>query len=125
MSKYFTIIPGTTVEDLRRRYKVLCKQHHPDLGGNDAVQAQVNIEYQQALRQLSDTAKQKNDTTSYERFIREMEQHWLGIVEHIKQNEKLYTALLDELKNPIIRALIPQKYSRFVMGILSRISANL
>ena len=67
--RFFTINTQTTFAELRRRYKDLCKRYYPDKGGSDTVQAQINVEYQQALQQLAETAKQKENEASYDRLI--------------------------------------------------------
>jgi len=39
-----------TLEDLKARYKSLCKQHHPDLGGDLRTMQEINAEYDQLLK---------------------------------------------------------------------------
>ena len=43
--KYFTNV--TTLEELKKQYKKLAKQYHPDLNGGETVEAmkQINSEY--------------------------------------------------------------------------------
>jgi curved DNA-binding protein CbpA len=48
--KFFTITEDTTPDALRRRYRQLCRQHHPDKGGDNETQAQINDEYERRLR---------------------------------------------------------------------------
>ena len=35
----------TTIEEVKARYKILAKQHHPDCGGDTATMQAVNTEY--------------------------------------------------------------------------------
>ena len=42
---------GTFSEtEIKARYRELCKQHHPDLGGNEETMKAVNLEYEARLR---------------------------------------------------------------------------
>lgn len=43
-----------TLEDLRKEYKELLKEHHPDNGGNVADMQAVNAEYDQLFKMLKD-----------------------------------------------------------------------
>ena len=85
----FTVTKETTYIELRRQYRDLCKKYHPDRGGSDEMQAQINKEYKIALEQLSELATQNED------------------------RERIMQAILNmyaELKEPLIRKYIPQKY---------------
>ena len=117
MSKFFTISAQTTTDELRRCYKDLCKRYHPDKGGSDTVQAQINVEYQQALQQLAETAKQKENEASYNRLIHEMESHWHGITEHISRNKGLYYSLLRDFGFPLMRKVVPKRYQFLAMEL--------
>jgi hypothetical protein len=44
--KYFTFNSSTTIADVQSRYRQLCKTHHPDKGGSNAIQAEINSEYE-------------------------------------------------------------------------------
>lgn len=46
--KFFTGL--TTVEAIKKHYRDLCKQHHPDLGGDEETMKAVNAQYQDALK---------------------------------------------------------------------------
>ena len=51
MSKYFNPTPKT-VEQLKKMYKKLAMQYHPDLGGSTEVMQQVNNEYDTLFARL-------------------------------------------------------------------------
>lgn len=51
MYKYFTGIK--TVEKLRKKYRELLKQHHPDNGGNEEIMKEINLEYDSLFADLS------------------------------------------------------------------------
>lgn len=38
------------LDDLKTRYRDLCKQHHPDLGGDTATMQAINAEYSKILK---------------------------------------------------------------------------
>jgi len=39
-----------TEPEIKSRYRELCKQHHPDLGGDEETMKAVNLAYEQCLR---------------------------------------------------------------------------
>ena len=45
---YFT--GCATLEELKKRYRDLCRKHHPDLGGDEEVMKLINIAYEQAIK---------------------------------------------------------------------------
>jgi hypothetical protein len=38
------------LDDLKEKYRALCKLHHPDLGGNTATMQEINAEYEALLK---------------------------------------------------------------------------
>ena len=40
---------------LKLRYRELCKEHHPDLGGDTKTMQMINVQYERALRWASDS----------------------------------------------------------------------
>ncbi len=116
---FFTVDEHATPENLKRRYKDLCKQHHPDKGGSNEAQAQINVEYQKALQQLTAIAERKGEQITAERLLRQMEQHLHNILTHVQQNETLYSALYKELKVPFMKWVIPKEYHGLVDNIFT------
>lgn len=51
---YFDLDHQTTREELAVRYRELAKEHHPDFGGDVSVMQDINGEYKEALRLLSE-----------------------------------------------------------------------
>jgi hypothetical protein len=49
---YFSGI--NTLKVLKMRYRELCKQFHPDLGGDTAVMQEINAQYEYALHHVND-----------------------------------------------------------------------
>lgn len=52
MDKYFENI--RTLEELRKQYKELLKEHHPDNGGNLTTMQEINSEYDRLFKILKD-----------------------------------------------------------------------
>ena len=50
----------TTLEALKKTYKVLAMKHHPDLGGDTQTMQEINNEYDEVFKLL----KQQNPTSS-------------------------------------------------------------
>ncbi len=51
MNKYFAGVK--TVEELRKRYRELLKQHHPDNGGNEETMKEINTAYDALFARMS------------------------------------------------------------------------
>jgi len=59
----------TTLEEVKRRYKELAMQHHPDKGGNTATMQDINNEYESIRKNpIFDFAKQTEQ--DQEEFIK-------------------------------------------------------
>ena len=91
--KYFTVTENTTPDELKRYYRLLCQVHHPDRGGSNEAQAQINDEYQKALESLAEKAKRTGDSESSEMIVQLMQQH-------------IYNMYKD-MKAPIIKKYVP------------------
>lgn len=46
--KYFHDVKD--LNELKERYRQLCRQYHPDLGGNTAIMQEINAEYEHMLK---------------------------------------------------------------------------
>ena len=60
-----------TLEQLRKTYKNLLKQYHPDNGGSEETMKAINVEYEQLFKILKNKHESKatgteNNTSSYE-----------------------------------------------------------
>ena len=49
---------------LKMKYRELCKLHHPDLGGSTEIMKLVNIQYEKALRYVTDHKGENLDENS-------------------------------------------------------------
>ena len=58
MGRYF--INVKTLEQLRRQYKELLKNHHPDNGGSEEIMKAVNVEYDKLFKLLKDRHESKS-----------------------------------------------------------------
>lgn len=61
--KYFKGIK--TLLLLKARYRELCKQFHPDLGGDLETMKAINVEYEKALRYVVDSKGETLDEDSF------------------------------------------------------------
>ena len=109
--KFFTVIEDSTADDLRRRYRELSRRYHPDKGGDNEIMAQINDEYQKALEELSAIAASKGDRESSDRLLKLMEQHL----------RKMYS----EMKTPLIRKYVPEKYQGLALEVAKLIEGSL
>lgn len=50
--KYFSQSYYLDKSELKREHRFLCKKHHPDLGGSNAVMVAINLEYAE-LKQIN------------------------------------------------------------------------
>lgn len=60
--KYFAAI--NNLEELKREYKRLAMQHHPDRGGDTATMQAINAEYDAAFARLRDVCDSAEDPQS-------------------------------------------------------------
>jgi hypothetical protein len=111
MMKFFTLTEDTTPDELRRRYRQLCRKHHPDKGGDNETQAQINTEYEKALEELSAMAARKGDREKSDRLLLLMEQHL----------RKMYA----EMKTPLIKKYVPPKYQGLALELAKLIEESL
>lgn len=64
MNKWFAGV--TTIEELRRRYRELLKQFHPDNGGDEETMKAINIEYDKLFDVLNKESKSDDQTDTYD-----------------------------------------------------------
>ena len=64
MNKYFAGVK--TIEELRKWYRELLKQYHPDNGGNEEIMKEINIEYDRLFAILSKESKPDGESTTYD-----------------------------------------------------------
>lgn len=60
--KYFKNLG--TLEELRKQYKELLKQYHPDNGGDVAAMQEINLEYDTLFKQLKNRHESKADNSN-------------------------------------------------------------
>ena len=64
MNKWFAGV--TTIEELRKRYRELLKQFHPDNGGDEETMKTINIEYDKLFDVLNKESKSDGQTDTYD-----------------------------------------------------------
>ena len=64
----------TDLDDLKSQYRQLCKQHHPDLGGDVEVMKKINAEYSQRLTSgiFNAEFEEKNTNSDIEEALRDV-----------------------------------------------------
>ena len=113
-TKYFILSPGITPESLKKQYRALSKQYHPDKPtGDHAKFAEMNIEYHNLLNDYATKAHQSKDTVEYSNLTFQIDRHLKSIISHINSHKSLYNTLYKEIKQPLI-SLFPQKYHPFL-----------
>ena len=64
MNKWFAGV--TTIEELRKRYRELLKQFHPDNGGDEETMKAINIEQDKLFDALNKKSKSDGQTDTYD-----------------------------------------------------------
>ena len=80
--KYFTNV--TTLEELKKQYKKLAKQYHPDLNGGETVEAmkQINSEYDALFIKVKNFHV-NSDGETYEKATEETSEQFRDIINSI------------------------------------------
>ena len=55
---------ATSIEELRKRYRELLKQYHPDNGGNEETMKEINAAYAALFAQMSHESKSDGESTA-------------------------------------------------------------
>lgn len=66
MNKWFAGV--TTIEELRKRYRELLKQLHPDNGGDEETMKAINIEYDKLFDVLNLPRRKRRGRGTTENF---------------------------------------------------------
>mgnify|MGYP001570856200 CR=1 FL=1 len=61
-----------TEQQIKARYRELCKLHHPDLGGSEEIMKQVNLAYEERLRMEFRKGMSDDDAESFVDLEREL-----------------------------------------------------
>ena len=78
--KYFATC--TTLEELRKAYRRLAVQYHPDLGGDTETMQQINAEYDKAFEALKNRHNSQAAATG-SRIINEIPENFRQVIEKI------------------------------------------
>lgn len=93
--KYFT--KPQTLEELKKQYKKLAFENHPDRGGNAEIMKKINVEYDELFQKLKNVHKNANGET-YKTETAEPPEMFKTIIEKI--------IILDGIEIEIIGAWI-------------------
>lgn len=61
--KYFRNVK--TLEELRKEYKKLLKQYHPDNGGSEEATKEINLEYEKLFEMLKNNTSNQKEKEQY------------------------------------------------------------
>lgn len=78
--KYFT--KPQTLEELKKQYKKLAFENHPDRGGNAETMKKINVEYDELFQKLKNVHKNANGET-YKTETAEPPEMFKNIIEKI------------------------------------------
>lgn len=99
LKDYYDILqvpPNATLEDIKKAYRRLALQYHPDTAENNNGNPQLFLEIKEAYDVLSDTKKRQ--AYHYKKFYRQVEQEAIITAEYIAEQAKqlaAFTAVLD------------------------------
>jgi curved DNA-binding protein CbpA len=80
-TNYFNPTPRT-LEELKKQYRELAMQHHPDMGGSDEAMKVVNAEYDALFPKLKNMHQTKNGET-YERETAEAPEYFKDLINEL------------------------------------------
>lgn len=72
----------TTLEELKKKYKKLAFEHHPDRGGDEEIMKIINNEYDDLFEELKNTHKNK-DGEFYTKDTEETPEEWRQLIHQL------------------------------------------
>jgi len=99
LKDYYDILqvsPNATLEDIKKAYRKLALQYHPDTAKNNDNELHLFLEIKEAYNVLSDTKKRQ--AYHYKKFYRQVEQEAIVSAEYLADQAKqlrAFTAILD------------------------------
>lgn len=85
---FFKINEGTDLNLLREQYLVLCKQYHPDKGGNESVFKSMKSEYEYAQKFIENGNHLKPPNSKQSKQLvtqRQLLDDVIQLLEHVRQ----------------------------------------
>lgn len=83
---YFNPVPET-LEELKKLYRRLSRQHHPDVGGSNDIMKLVNCEYTELFRELKDIHINSNGE-KYHKETKETPEQFIKLVNQLHKAQK-------------------------------------
>ena len=83
--RFFHVNFATPIEEIKRQYLQLCKEHHPDLGGSVEDMAQINAEYDYLCKFHSHIHESANGGTyeKYDEDNQEIPADFINLISHL------------------------------------------
>ncbi|MFC4232682.1 DnaJ domain-containing protein [Parasediminibacterium paludis] len=98
LKDYYEILrvpPNATLVDIKKAYRKLALQYHPDTADNNDRQLPLFLEIKEAYETLSDTKKRQ--AYHYKKFYRQVEQEAIVTAEYIAQQTQQLATLMNVL----------------------------
>ena len=95
LKDYYEILqvpPNATLEDIKKAYRRLALQYHPDTAENNDSQLHLFLEIKEAYVILSDTKRRQ--AYHYKKFYRQVEQEAIVTAEYIAQQAQQLAAFI-------------------------------
>lgn len=95
LKDYYDILqvpPNATLEDIKKAYRKLALQYHPDTAENNDGQLHLFLEIKEAYDVLSDTKRRQ--AYHYKKFYRQVEQEAFVTAEYIAQQAQQLAAFI-------------------------------
>ncbi len=100
MNTYFKNV--NTLEELRKQYKELLKQHHPDNGGEVAIMQEINAEYDRLFKILknqheSNKSEEKESSYSNVNTLEELRKQYKELLKQHHPDNGGEVAIMQEI----------------------------
>jgi curved DNA-binding protein CbpA len=131
LKDYYEILqvtPNATLEDIKKAYRKLALQYHPDTADNDDVHLHLFLEIKEAYDTLSDTKRRQ--AYHYKKFYRQVEQEAIVTAEYMAQQAQqlaAFIAVLDpyRIDYDLLYRLITQLLSSTNQRLIEKASGQM
>ena len=110
--KYFSA--GLTPDELQREYRRLCKELHPDRGGNGRRFVEMRDEYQKIITQNLDAVQETEETTTAWSDLA------LALLQEIPELRPIITWIADSEYFQMLKIIVPERY----VSLIEKVAAQ-